>query len=153
MDVSADGGKTWSPAKLSKHPHSRPSRAWAWTLYEATLPLPEGFKGQLQLACKATDQSYNTQPEDVSSIWNIRGLVNNAWHKVCAWLAAPVEQALAVPTQCAASGSGLHHYQIYASCALPAGQYIGRVLWRLGWASSCALAGGGLLHIAGAFIN
>uniref|UniRef100_A0A383VKU0 Sulfite oxidase n=1 Tax=Tetradesmus obliquus TaxID=3088 RepID=A0A383VKU0_TETOB len=82
VDVSADGGKTWSPAKLSKHPHSRPSRAWAWTLYEATLPLPEGFKGQLQLACKATDQSYNTQPEDVSSIWNIRGLVNNAWHKV-----------------------------------------------------------------------
>eukprot|EP00882_Tetradesmus_deserticola_P000961 GHRQ01001042.1.p1 GENE.GHRQ01001042.1~~GHRQ01001042.1.p1 ORF type:complete len:582 (+),score=245.93 GHRQ01001042.1:259-2004(+) len=82
VDVSADGGKTWAPAALTKLPHSKPSRAWAWTLYEATLPLPGGFKGQLQLACKATDQSYNTQPEDVSSIWNIRGLVNNAWHKV-----------------------------------------------------------------------
>jgi sulfite oxidase len=83
VDVSIDGGKTWSPATLNKLPHSKPSRAWAWTLYEATLPLPDGFTGQLQLACKATDQSYNTQPEDVSSIWNIRGLVNNAWHKVC----------------------------------------------------------------------
>lgn len=82
VDVSIDGGKHWTPAQLHKVPHSRPSRAWAWSLWEATVPLPEGFSGPLQLACKATDQSYNTQPEDVASIWNIRGLANNAWHKV-----------------------------------------------------------------------
>jgi sulfite oxidase len=63
-------------------PHSKPDRAWAWTLWEVTLPLPEGHTGPVELACKATDAAYNTQPETTSSVWNIRGLCNNAWHKV-----------------------------------------------------------------------
>lgn len=82
VDVSADGGKHWTTANLQKLPHQKPSRVWAWTLWEATVPLPEGFRGQLELVCKATDQAYNTQPEDTSAVWNIRGLINNAWHKV-----------------------------------------------------------------------
>lgn len=76
------GGKTWTPAQLQKVPHSQPSRAWAWTLWEATLPLPQGFTGPLELVCKATDASYNTQPETANSVWNIRGLANNSWHCV-----------------------------------------------------------------------
>lgn len=82
VDVSSDGGKTWTPAALQKVPHSRPDRAWAWTLWEATLPLPEGHSGPLELVCKATDAAYNTQPEDASAVWNIRGLANNSWHRV-----------------------------------------------------------------------
>jgi sulfite oxidase len=76
------GGKHWVPAKLQKVPHSQPDRAWAWTLWEVTLPVPEGCAGQLELVCKATDASYNTQPETADSVWNIRGLANNAWHRV-----------------------------------------------------------------------
>jgi sulfite oxidase len=82
VDVSADGGKTWIPAKLQQLPHTKPGRAWAWSLWEATIPLPQDYQGKLQLTCKATDQSCNTQPETVESVWNIRGLANNAWHKV-----------------------------------------------------------------------
>ncbi len=36
-------------------------RGWAWALWEATLPVPKGHKGPLELVCKATDESYNTQ--------------------------------------------------------------------------------------------
>lgn len=82
VDVSVDGGRQWTTAKLQKLPHQKPDRAWAWSLWEATVPLPEGFKGQLELVCKATDQAYNTQPEETAAVWNVRGLVNNAWHKV-----------------------------------------------------------------------
>jgi hypothetical protein len=30
----------------------------------------------------AVDRQYNTQPNDVGSIWNIRGCGCNAWHTV-----------------------------------------------------------------------
>ena len=28
------------------------------------------------------DASYNTQPENMESVWNLRGVINNAWHHV-----------------------------------------------------------------------
>lgn len=76
------GGKTWTEARLHKVPHSKPDRAWAWTLWEAVLPIPQGYTGPLDLVCKATDAAYNTQPETAASVWNIRGLANNSWHRV-----------------------------------------------------------------------
>ena len=27
------------------------------------------------------DDSYNNQPDSVEPIWNLRGVVNNAWHR------------------------------------------------------------------------
>lgn len=55
---------------------------WAWTLWEASLKIPEDVKDEIILVCKATDRAYNTQPETPSGIWNVRGLINNAWHRV-----------------------------------------------------------------------
>ena len=61
VDVSVDGGKTWHVAQLKKVPQ-RAGRGWAWALWEAVVPLPAGAKGgQLELVCKAVDESYNTQ--------------------------------------------------------------------------------------------
>ena len=57
-------------------------RAWAWTLWKATVPLPQGTEGPLKLVCKAVDGAYNTQPESPAPIWNLRGVLNNAWHSV-----------------------------------------------------------------------
>lgn len=37
---------------------------------------------KISLICKATDASYNVQPESPESVWNIRGLNNNSWHEV-----------------------------------------------------------------------
>lgn len=82
VDVSPDGGVTWAPATISKLPTNKPGRSWAWSLWEVTLPLPKGHTGPLELCCKATDESYNTQPESAAGVWNIRGLANNSWHRV-----------------------------------------------------------------------
>lgn len=81
VDVSADGGKTWGTAELKTLPQ-RYGRAWAWTLWEASVPIPKGHTGPVELVAKATDSSYNSQPDTIINIWNLRGVVNNAWHRV-----------------------------------------------------------------------
>ncbi|KAK9836142.1 hypothetical protein WJX81_004420 [Elliptochloris bilobata] len=81
VDVSADGGATWTTAQLQPI-DARRYRAWAWTLWKATVPLPQGTEGPLRLVCKAVDGAYNTQPESPAPIWNLRGVLNNAWHSV-----------------------------------------------------------------------
>lgn len=80
VDVSVDGGKTWHTADLNK-PQQRQGRVWAWTLWNATIPVPKGQQS-LQITCKAVDAAYNTQPERVEPIWNLRGVLSNAWHRV-----------------------------------------------------------------------
>ena len=79
VDVSLDGGKTWHVAELEGEPQ-RPERAWAWTLWTARLRLPEG-RDKLEICCKAVDTAYNNQPDSVSPIWNLRGVLSNAWHR------------------------------------------------------------------------
>lgn len=35
----------------------------------------------VEIICKATDVSYNVQPDSVAGVWNLRGINNNAWHR------------------------------------------------------------------------
>ncbi|XP_035242614.1 sulfite oxidase, mitochondrial [Anguilla anguilla] len=104
VDVSLDGGRTWQVARLRggeveveeegegdgeegeerrsvSPPPPPPGRAWAWKLWELTAPLPEDAR-ELEIVCKAVDSSYNVQPDSVGPIWNLRGVLSNAWHRV-----------------------------------------------------------------------
>lgn len=81
VDVSADGGETWHNADIEPNGQT-PYKAWAWSLWEVTIPLPDGHVGPVQLVCKAVDVSYNVQPDGVEGVWNLRGVLNNAWHRV-----------------------------------------------------------------------
>ncbi|XP_073772157.1 sulfite oxidase, mitochondrial isoform X1 [Danio rerio] len=84
VDVSVDGGNTWHVAKLYSSDlgqNPAPGRAWAWKLWEIDVPLPDGAQ-ELEIVCKAVDNSYNTQPDTVGPIWNLRGVLSNAWHRV-----------------------------------------------------------------------
>lgn len=81
VDVSADGGKTWKTATLGKGSEQPLDRAWAWTLWECDVEIPKGVQST-ELICKATDASYNVQPDTIKGIWNLRGINNNAWHRV-----------------------------------------------------------------------
>lgn len=83
VDVSTDGGKTWTAAKLhSQAKKQRYNRAWAWTPWEIDVQVPQDAE-QVEIICKAVDASYNAQPDTIAPIWNMRGMLNNAWHRVC----------------------------------------------------------------------
>mmetsp|Transcript_16212 Transcript_16212/g.43676 ORF Transcript_16212/g.43676 Transcript_16212/m.43676 type:complete len:678 (+) Transcript_16212:69-2102(+) len=83
VDVSIDEGKTWTTAELGEGSTQNPSRAWAWTFWEASIPVPDDLRGkEVQILCRATDSSYSTQPERAAPIWNLRGLNCNCWHHV-----------------------------------------------------------------------
>lgn len=74
VDVSIDGGKTWTIAALPED-HS----SWAWCLWEAMLEMPPG---ESEIIVRALDSAANMQPEHVSHVWNFKGYMNNAWHKI-----------------------------------------------------------------------
>ncbi|XP_062059479.1 sulfite oxidase, mitochondrial isoform X2 [Lepus europaeus] len=80
VDVSLDGGLTWQAAELYGEEQC-PRKAWAWRLWQLQAPVPAGQK-ELHIVCKAVDESYNVQPDTVAPIWNLRGVLSNAWHHV-----------------------------------------------------------------------
>ncbi|XP_013177289.1 PREDICTED: probable sulfite oxidase, mitochondrial isoform X4 [Papilio xuthus] len=80
VDVSADGGRSWTEARLQQD--AAPHREhYAWTLWTVHLPVPD-HAAQAELWVKATDGNFNTQPERFDHIWNIRGILSNAYHRV-----------------------------------------------------------------------
>ena len=84
VDVTTDGGETWTTADLGEGKDQSPGRAWGWTLWTAKMKVPDGLKvgDTFNIACKAVDSSYNQQPEKIGTVWNLRGILNNSWHKV-----------------------------------------------------------------------
>ncbi|KAH8881724.1 hypothetical protein GQ53DRAFT_754166 [Thozetella sp. PMI_491] len=97
VDISLDGGKTWDQAELLKDPvtgdgDSKGNNFWAWRRwrYIGQLPAlawPKGGEATDGKHCttvvvKATDLAYNSQPETHGSVYNVRGNLANAWHRV-----------------------------------------------------------------------
>ena len=74
VEVSCDGGGTWVQAELLNQ-----SCPWAWVLWKANFELQPG---KYQLVVRAVDSSANEQPQNVSQVWNFKGYMNNAWHRV-----------------------------------------------------------------------
>ncbi|CAN5372102.1 sulfite oxidase [soil metagenome] len=74
VDVSIDGGETWKVADWESE-----NQNWAWRFWQARIELPPGAQ---QIVVRAWDSAANTQPEDARHIWNFKGYMNNAWHRV-----------------------------------------------------------------------
>ncbi|ENN72598.1 hypothetical protein D910_02230 [Dendroctonus ponderosae] len=81
VDLTLDEGKTWHIASLDAQDTALPPQHWAWTLWSAKLPVAPEFK-EVEIWCKAVDSCYNTQPERFENIWNFRGVLSNAYHRV-----------------------------------------------------------------------
>ena len=82
VDVSADGGETWTTADITDAPpDDSPSRSksWGWSLWRADVPAKPG---PAQLVCRAVDIAGNEQPETEQATYNFRGLNCNAYHRV-----------------------------------------------------------------------
>ena len=87
VDVSLDGGKTWDQARLLDDRNlEKGSKAWCWKRwrYDGALPPPPSAAGETKTTfmVKATDDAYNTQPEHHTAIYNPRGNLATAWHRV-----------------------------------------------------------------------
>lgn len=74
VELSADGGKDWTPARLAAS-----ASGWAWTLWDGELELPPGTH---ELVVRAADRAGTSQPAQVAETWNVKGYGNNAWHRV-----------------------------------------------------------------------
>jgi sulfite oxidase len=72
VEVSADGGKTWTPARFTGK-----DVPFAWRLWEADLTLAPG---PATLVVRATDTTGTMQPE--TGKWNFKGYSYDGWHKV-----------------------------------------------------------------------
>lgn len=90
VDISLDGGKTWDQARLLQEDMEleRGHQAWCWKRWKYEGKLPDGQpksgdkERKTTIMVKATDEVYNTQPQDYSSIYNLRGNLATAWHRV-----------------------------------------------------------------------
>ncbi|KAM7221247.1 mitochondrial sulfite oxidase [Rhypophila decipiens] len=108
VDVSLDGGKTWDQAELvddcspnapeSNKTNCHGNKNWSWMRWRYTgqlpvIPIPpsalssQGGEQQDKKFCttlvvKATDEAYNSQPETYKGIYNVRGNLATAWHRV-----------------------------------------------------------------------
>ncbi|KAI1424929.1 Oxidoreductase, molybdopterin-binding domain-containing protein [Xylaria sp. FL1777] len=88
VDISLDGGANWDQASLlDDTTQEQGSRSWCWKRwkYEGVLPeVKDDANGEAKttFVVKATDDAYNTQPETHKSIYNLRGNLATAWHRV-----------------------------------------------------------------------
>ena len=88
VDVSVNGGETWDCALLQQ-----PGGGFAWCLWSIDVPI----NPPCELVARAWDASSNTQPETMAAIWNLRGVLGNAWYRVPIEAPAQLTQDL-VPT-------------------------------------------------------
>jgi len=81
IDLTSDGGKTWFEGKIDQQDSVLEPRHYGWTVWSADVKVPEGEKG-IEVWCKAVDSNNNVQPESFENIWNVRGLLSNAYAKI-----------------------------------------------------------------------
>lgn len=72
VQVSGDGGATWTDAELIG-----PDAQYTWRLWKATLTLAAGTP---TLIARAIDTRGQVQPEKAP--WNFKGYMYNGWHRV-----------------------------------------------------------------------
>jgi DMSO/TMAO reductase YedYZ molybdopterin-dependent catalytic subunit len=73
VEVSTDGGATWSPAELGDAALGR----WAWRAWRYVW---DAEPGEYELCCRARNEAGDEQP--LTPPWNVGGYVNNAVQRV-----------------------------------------------------------------------
>jgi len=73
VEVSTNGGASWTEAELDQTPTSR----WAWRGWRYAW---DATPGEHVLCCRARDEAGNEQPAEAP--WNVGGYVNNAVQRV-----------------------------------------------------------------------
>ncbi|KAL6432714.1 hypothetical protein ACFW04_006253 [Cataglyphis niger] len=74
-------GKTWHTADLIEDPQAKQGRHWSWSLWRVELPVDKDIN-EIEIWAKAVDSAYNVQPESFDNIYNIRGMLCNAYQRI-----------------------------------------------------------------------
>jgi len=74
VELSTNGGQTWQAAHLVGK-----DEKWAWRFWQLDVDLPPG---RHELIVRAFDTGGHQQPKNIASVWNFKGYLNNAWHRV-----------------------------------------------------------------------
>jgi sulfite oxidase len=90
VDVSVDGGESWTASELYKPIEQKYNHHWAWTQFAKTVPLSadvkerlkRGEKVELDITSKALDSAFNVQPSEMKPYWNARAIAINHWYHV-----------------------------------------------------------------------
>lgn len=72
VELSSDGGRTWTAARLGDD-----ESPFCWRLWEADMDLGAGNR---TIVVRAVDSLGQPQPQEVP--WNLKGYMYNAWHRV-----------------------------------------------------------------------
>jgi sulfite oxidase len=71
VDVSIDGGRSWTTADLLED-----LGRWAWRRWRCVVDLPRGAH---TIHVRAWDSAGATQPSDPAQLWNPQGYINTSW--------------------------------------------------------------------------
>ena len=91
VDVSLDGGKTFTKADVLPNPvKQRRGGYWSWVFFEKEIVIPSDHCSSLKsgngvplvLTSKALNTSWNVQPESPEPNKNAHGCCVNHWYKV-----------------------------------------------------------------------
>lgn len=74
VELSGDGGRNWVQAQMVHGPDSD-----SWVLWSATIDLAPGPH---ELVVRAVDAAGQGQPGDPAQVWNFKGYVGAAWHRL-----------------------------------------------------------------------
>merc|ERR1719223_1193586 len=69
IDVTGDEGQSWTTAEIVQGGDQKFGRAWAWVFWECEVPAMVRKDGTVELASKAVDLAFNSQPESVAPAW------------------------------------------------------------------------------------
>ncbi len=75
VDLSGDGGRTWTQATLDDDDAAR----WGWTFWHGQIDLPPG---EQEICARAWDAAGQTQPARPDDTWNFKGYLSAAWHRI-----------------------------------------------------------------------
>jgi len=83
VELSTDGGKTWTLTKLKRHEEpTEYGRYWCWVFWEWEIDLSTLFvqPNGAELLCRGWDAAMNRQPEAIT--WNVMGMMNNSYFRI-----------------------------------------------------------------------
>ena len=79
VDVSVDGGQSWTSAELTKS-EGVAQKNLSWTSWKVDVPIPLKHQGQLHIICMAANHSNDTKARLPGDSWNLGNNANSTSH-------------------------------------------------------------------------